>query len=95
MNIETQRAACTCYRCKTLRCQCEDHTTIIHGDNVAVMQTFDADMIDLVVTSPPYDNLRSYLTCELVVLRYNVPHDQKQKIIKELEAAGVAPVATP
>lgn len=34
--------------------------TIIHGDNVAVMQTFPAEVVDLVVTSPPYDNLRHY-----------------------------------
>ena len=33
---------------------------IICGDNVATMQTFSDDCIDLVVTSPPYDNLRTY-----------------------------------
>ena len=33
---------------------------IICGDNVATMQTFPDDCIDLVVTSPPYDNLRTY-----------------------------------
>jgi len=30
------------------------------GDNVAVMSGFPAASIDLVVTSPPYDNLRTY-----------------------------------
>ncbi len=30
------------------------------GDNVAAMETFLPDSIDLVVTSPPYDNLRAY-----------------------------------
>ena len=33
---------------------------IICGDNVAVMATFPDASIDLVVTSPPYDNLRTY-----------------------------------
>jgi len=30
------------------------------GDCLEVMKTFDADCIDLTITSPPYDNLRSY-----------------------------------
>lgn len=33
---------------------------IIPGDNVAVLQTWPDACIDLVVTSPPYDNLRTY-----------------------------------
>jgi DNA modification methylase len=33
---------------------------IICGDNVTVMETFPDASIDLVVTSPPYDNLRTY-----------------------------------
>jgi len=33
---------------------------IICGDNVATMATFPPACIDLVVTSPPYDNLRTY-----------------------------------
>ena len=35
---------------------------IICGDNVETMAGFPADSIDLVVTSPPYDNLRTYGT---------------------------------
>jgi len=34
--------------------------TIICGDNCAVLRTFKQECIDLVVTSPPYDNLRTY-----------------------------------
>ena len=34
--------------------------TIICGDNVETMQTFPDGCIDLTVTSPPYDNLRTY-----------------------------------
>src|SRR3990167_7248376 len=33
---------------------------IIQGDCLEVMKTFEAESIDLVVTSPPYDNLRDY-----------------------------------
>lgn len=33
---------------------------IICGDNVSVLETFPDQCIDLVVTSPPYDNLRTY-----------------------------------
>ena len=34
--------------------------SVICGDNAAVMATFPDACIDLVVTSPPYDNLRKY-----------------------------------
>jgi len=34
--------------------------SIITGDSAEVLKTFDADCIDLTVTSPPYDNLRAY-----------------------------------
>ena len=38
-----------------------ENATIYHGDNVATMQAVIPDAsIDLVVTSPPYDNLRTY-----------------------------------
>lgn len=34
--------------------------TIICGDAVDVMKTFEPQSIDLTVTSPPYGNLRTY-----------------------------------
>ena len=34
--------------------------TIYTGDNVATLKTFSDACVDLVVTSPPYDNLRTY-----------------------------------
>jgi len=34
--------------------------TIIHGDSIRVMATMPADSIDLTITSPPYDSLRTY-----------------------------------
>ena len=33
---------------------------LLHGDCREVMKSFDSDCIDLTVTSPPYDNLRTY-----------------------------------
>ena len=33
---------------------------VIHGDCLAVLPALDADSVDLVVTSPPYDALREY-----------------------------------
>ena len=33
---------------------------IIQGDNVEVMKTFEDNIIDLTITSPPYDNMRIY-----------------------------------
>jgi DNA modification methylase len=33
---------------------------IICGDNVEIMRSMDANSVDLTVTSPPYDNLRTY-----------------------------------
>jgi len=33
---------------------------IICGDSKEVLKTFDSESVDLVVTSPPYDNLRDY-----------------------------------
>lgn len=34
--------------------------TIINGDSAEVLKTFDNECIDLTVTSPPYDNMRTY-----------------------------------
>ncbi len=33
---------------------------VVHGDCFSLMGTFEDESIDLTVTSPPYDNLRSY-----------------------------------
>lgn len=37
-----------------------DGITLYCGDNVEVMSEMESESIDLVVTSPPYDNLRTY-----------------------------------
>ena len=64
---------------------------IICGDNVTVLSTLPAECIDLVVTSPPYDDLRTYLLANSVVWRDTVTDEEKQSIIAELKAAGVKP----
>ena len=33
---------------------------LIHGDCLEVMKSFDDNSIDMCLTSPPYDNLRTY-----------------------------------
>lgn len=33
---------------------------IIYGNSVEVLKTFESNIVDLTVTSPPYDNLRTY-----------------------------------
>jgi DNA modification methylase len=38
----------------------EYENKIIHGDCVQVMKSFEEESVNLVVTSPPYDNLRNY-----------------------------------
>jgi len=38
----------------------EKYNSIIHGDNVEVLKSFPDCCIDLTVTSPPYDDMRSY-----------------------------------
>ena len=42
---------------------------IINGNCVDIMQNFPDNSIDMVITSPPYDNLREYNG-------YNFPFDQ-------------------
>lgn len=52
---------------------------IIQGDCLEVMKTFETNIIDLTVTSPPYDNLRTY---DGIIDQWN---EQKWKeIIQEL-----------
>jgi DNA modification methylase len=49
-----------CYRCNLWPCECRDGVTLIHGDNCDVMGQLPKESVDLVVTSPPYDDLRTY-----------------------------------
>ena len=37
-----------------------DNVTLYCGDNCDVLGTFPKESVDLVVTSPPYDDLRTY-----------------------------------
>jgi site-specific DNA-methyltransferase (adenine-specific) len=36
------------------------YNEVVLGNNVEYLKTMDSECIDLVVTSPPYDNLRDY-----------------------------------
>src|SRR5687768_2825425 len=38
----------------------QDGITLYHGDNCDVLGTMPRESVDLVVTSPPYDDLRTY-----------------------------------
>lgn len=50
----------SCYRCSAWPCECSDRVSLICGDNCDVMGQLPRGSIDLVVTSPPYDDLRTY-----------------------------------
>ena len=49
-----------CYRCRKQPCRCHDGITLYCGDNVETLRAFPDTCVDLTVTSPPYDNLRTY-----------------------------------
>lgn len=49
-----------CYRCNVWPCECRDNVALIYGDNCDVMGQLPKESVDLVVTSPPYDDLRTY-----------------------------------
>jgi len=67
---------------------------VILGDCLDIMKEFKDNYIDLTVTSPPYDNLRTYSLDKFVVWRYTVLYEDKQRIIKELQERGIKPVAS-
>ena len=60
---------------------------VICGDGLAVLKTMPDDVVQCVVTSPPYWGLRSYLP-NRVRLKADVP----QEIIRELEQLGIFPL---
>ena len=35
---------------------------LIKGDNIEIMKSIDENYVDLIITSPPYDDLRDYET---------------------------------
>ena len=68
---------------------------VIQGDCLVEMPKISDKSIDMVLTSPPYDNLRSYFVDKIVVWGYNVSYEDKQKVIKELRAKGIKPILSP
>lgn len=68
----------------------------IYNENcLDVMERMSDCFVDLTVTSPPYDDLRTYFLDKLVVWQYNVSDERKQAIIKELQEKGIKPVSAP
>lgn len=59
--------------------------SILHGDTVEVMKDFPADSIDLVVTSPPYDQIRDYNNNYAYDL-----HETGKQIKRILKDGGIA-----
>lgn len=47
-----------CFRCGSWPCSCHDGITIIHGDCREVLPLLDP--VDMVLTSPPYGEIRDY-----------------------------------
>jgi len=57
---------------------------ILHGDCVDVLKKIPSNSIDMVVTSPPYDNTRDYKG-----FSYNL-HDTGKELIRVLKEGGIA-----
>lgn len=72
----------------------ESVNKIWNEDCLSTMSRMPDGFIDLTVTSPPYDNLRTYSLDKFVVWRYNILYEDKQKIIKELQEKGIKPVTS-
>jgi site-specific DNA-methyltransferase (adenine-specific) len=45
-----------CYRCESQPCQCDDGITIYHSDAMRVLLCLPSDLVDAVVTDPPYSS---------------------------------------
>lgn len=60
---------------------------LIHGDCLAEMKTIPNESIDLIVTSPPYDNLRDYnSSCEW---NFNIFKDISEELFRVVSKGGV------
>lgn len=64
---------------------------IICGDCLEVMKRFPSGSVDLVVTSPPYWGLRSYLP-NTVKLRKDLSKEEISFVMKELTKLGIKPM---
>lgn len=60
------------------------------GHVVKALGLIPEKSVQCVVTSPPYWGLRSY-TPDIVVLRGDIPEDERRRIVLELESLGVYP----
>ena len=64
-------------------------------DALTLLAGLPDNSVDLVVTSPPYDNLRDYSLDKMVIWRYNITHEEKQRVINELKKLGIKPITSP
>jgi DNA modification methylase len=72
----------------------EEYLNKVHcGDCLEILKKLPDKSVDMVLTSPPYDNLRDYFLDKFVIWRYTVSYEDKQKIIKELQERGIKPVS--
>ena len=62
---------------------------IYQGHVKDVLKEMAPESVHCVVTSPPYWGLRRYLLDSAVVLRYDLSHEEKIYVRKELEKHGV------
>jgi DNA modification methylase len=65
--------------------------TMLHGDALATLRTLPDASVHCCVTSPPYWGLRQYLFDKAVVVRYDIPHEERKQIEAELSRRGIKP----
>ena len=63
---------------------------ILTGDCREKLASIEAKSVRCCVTSPPYFGLRSYLP-DGVRLRHDLTDEQRQEILRELDALGILP----
>jgi hypothetical protein len=62
-----------------------------NGDVVETLAKMPAGSVQCVTTSPPYWALRSY-SPDMVYLRSDIPQEELDEVIRELESLGVYPI---
>jgi hypothetical protein len=64
---------------------------ILQGDCLEVLRTLPSESVHCCVTSPPYWGLRQYLFDNAVCLRYDLTHEERSFVLRELEKHGIKP----
>ena len=66
-----------------------DNGILYNGDSKNIMQEFPEESIDLVVTSPPYDNLRTYGKNIDITWNFNVFKNIANELSRVLKNSGI------